>query len=165
MTNNLELKQSFDVLDRTLETFGADMARWPVPTRQRLSAFVASNGDAQRRIAAAAALDRVLDAAPRLSDARQAALLDSITQRAERQPRLASDRAQPPQNQFSRLRRHSMAAAALAASLMIGVLSGQNSTLGSVTAAIVNGGDFNTTSGQQMALSEDTNTLLDEDLL
>ena len=165
MTDNLELKQAFDLLDETLDTFGADSARWPAAARQRLLPLLAGNVQAQRRVAAARALDRVLNAAPRLSDARHAALLETIVHKAERQPRIVSQTAAERPSPLMRLRRHSMAAAALAASLMIGVLSGQNTTVGSLSEAMVTGGVSSSATGQQVAQSDDPKTFLDEDLL
>lgn len=50
-------------LDRVLDTFGADPARWPEADRASLSTWIASSPEAGRRLHRAAAFDRLLDQA------------------------------------------------------------------------------------------------------
>lgn len=165
MTDTLDQKQNFELLDQTLEAFGADASRWPEGVRDRLMAFTASDSAAQKRLAAARALDRVLSFAPRLSDAQNAALASRIVDRAVRQPRAvtATDPAPPLRRWLGRS--NGVAAAAMAASLMIGVLANQNTTFSTFADAIVGGTDASAGNSQQVALGDEGDTLLDEDLL
>jgi negative regulator of sigma E activity len=135
--------------------------------RARLSAFVAGNREAQKRVSAARALDRVLDFAPRLSDAQTAALAQRIVARAAHQPRIVAKSDVTPSRHWLRQRgNHGVAAAALAASLMIGVLAGQNTAFATLTDAIVGGtGTISSAAGQQVAQGDEADALLDEDLL
>jgi hypothetical protein len=166
MSDREDLKQRLDLLDRTLEVYGGDLRRWPDGTRARLADLVTSSQDAKRRIAAARALDHVLDFAPRLSEVQNAALADRIVARAARQPRVVTRLELPPRRRLSDRINHGMAAAALAASLMIGILSGQNTTFASVTDALVgDNGAISSGAGQQMAQTDDADSLLDEDML
>jgi hypothetical protein len=165
MSNQEDMKQRLDLLDRTLDVYGGDLRRWPDATRARLSEFVTSSEDAKRRIAAGRALDHVLDFAPRLSETQQSALADRIVARAARQPRVVT-RQVLPRHRFGDRINHGMAAAALAASLMIGILSGQSATVASVTDVLVGDNSvISAGSSQQMAQTDDTDSLLDEDML
>ncbi|MEQ1696641.1 MAG: hypothetical protein ABL901_12435 [Hyphomicrobiaceae bacterium] len=78
MTNHAESEQRLQELNQLLETYGADMGRWPAADRISLSRFIAINPRAKAAVAEAAALDRLLDAAPRVSVARQRALAERI---------------------------------------------------------------------------------------
>lgn len=164
MSDTQDQGQTFDLLERTLATFGADAARWPRDVQSRLPAFIAANRQAQTRLAEARALDKVLEFAPRLSDERSRHLVDEIVARAARQPRVVTGggAALARPSHFNRLRTHTIAAAALAASLMLGVFAGQNATVGNLTEAMVGGGS---TSSQQVAQGDETENLFDEDLL
>jgi AcrR family transcriptional regulator len=172
MTQDTELRQAFDLLDQTLEAFGGDSARWPENNRQRLLTFVADNPQAQQRLAEANALDRVLNFAPGLSTVRQAALVGRVAEVAERQPRLvASAHATPSSARGIRpaagtgWAKHGMAGAALAASLLVGIMSGQTATVGTLSEALLNDGENFTASSRQLALGDDVDSFLDEDLL
>ena len=155
MTKDSEqTKQSFDLLDRTLDAYGGNASRWPDGLRTRLSVFVAANSEAQKRVAAAQALDQVLDFAPRLSDAQNATLAERIVTRAAHQPRVVSKAGPPPPRVRSGWHNnHGLAGAALAASLVIGLLAGQNTAFTTLTEVI------------QVAQSDDADTAIDEDLL
>ena len=168
MTKDSEqTKQSFELLERTLETYGGNETRWPDGLRTRLSVFVAADSDAQQRVAAAEALDQVLSFAPKLSDAQNSALTDRIVARAARQPRVVTkSETAPPRRRADWHINHGLAGAALAASLLIGVLAGQNAAFATLTDVIV-GGNANSAavSGQQVAQGDEADTALDEDLL
>lgn len=173
MTDMRELNQALELLDRTLETFGADSARWPVGVKTKLTPLINGNADARRKIAEAQALDKVLAFAPTISAARQSELAGQIVAKALRQPRAVSGSEQParsaaPASQPSRFRtwrQNSIVGGALAASLMIGILSGQNTTVGSLSEAMIAGVDATDTSAQQVAQSDELVTFYDEDLL
>jgi hypothetical protein len=165
MTETVDQKQKLELLDQTLEAYGANASRWPDGVRDQLMAFTVGNSAAQKRIAAARALDTVLGFAPRLSEAQNTALASRIIDRAVRQPRaVTATDAAPPQRRWLG-RSNGMAAAAMAASLLIGVLAGQNPTFSTFADAIVGGTDASAGHGQQIALGDDADTLLDEDLL
>ncbi len=170
MTNSLDQAQqqaqSLAMLDATLEAYGADASRWPMAARDRLSAFVASSGEAKRRLASARALDQVLAFAPKIGEARHTEIVDRIVARAERQPRTAaegSQRVAPPH--VNKWRANSYAGAALAASLALGILAGQNATIGTLATSAFSGSDNAGASGQQLAQSDEADGLLNEDLL
>lgn len=61
-----------------LDTFGADHSRWPVGAQTRFAKLIEANPTAQHAIAEAKALDRMLDIAPRVAPAREAALMRQI---------------------------------------------------------------------------------------
>lgn len=173
MTDMRDQNQTFDLLDRTLETFGADANRWPAGVKIKLSPFIDGNADARRRVAEAAALDKVLGFAPKISDARHAALTDQIVAKALRQPRAvsASGSVTPSAGQhklqprFKAWRENYLTAGALAASLMLGILAGQNATVVTLTEAMLTGSDATDVSAQQVAKSDELDTYYDEDLL
>ncbi len=160
MDETVENKLMLDALDHALEIYGGDAARWPEGTRLRLQPFLAVNSEAQNRMAAARALDLVLGFAPRLSDAQNAALAGRIVAKAARQPRVVTGVAkpQPAPSWYRGLTSQGFAGAALAASLVLGIYAGQSADLGSWTEAT-------SAIGQQMAQSDEADTLLDEDLL
>ncbi|MFM1814952.1 MAG: hypothetical protein RLZ98_1647 [Pseudomonadota bacterium] len=54
--------EEFELLERTLDVYGGDERRWPDDVRERLRDLASSSPAAQRQIAAARALERVLDA-------------------------------------------------------------------------------------------------------
>ncbi len=154
----------YDALDRTLEAYGADTARWPDAMRAKLKAFVEANSEAQKRIIQARALDRVLAFAPHFSEAHNAALAGRIVAQATGQPRILKGgmtgaeamKRQPAAYWFAGRRSQGFAGAALAASLMLGILAGQSADFGTLSDALSN--------SQQVAQSDD-DTVADEDLL
>lgn len=153
------------LLEQTLETFGGDPARWPPDARLTLEPFIAQDTGAQRQLAHAQSFDRLLDAAPQFTAERHAALADAIVARAARQPRVISQSAPAAVTRPSQHgRRTAMAGAALAASLIVGLMSGQNATVSSIAFQILNG-DTQAVGGQQYALGDDADALLEEDLL
>lgn len=170
MTDMREQNQALELLDRTLEVFGADSARWPVGVKTKLTPLINGNADARRKIAEAAALDKVLSFAPTISAARQNELADQIVAKALRQPRAVSVSDQParssqPTPRFRNWRQNSIVGGALAASLMLGILSGQNTTVGSLSEAMISGVDTTDTSAQQVAQTDELVTFYEEDLL
>jgi hypothetical protein len=166
-------QQGFDLLDRTLETYGADAARWPAGVQTKLLAFVTGNAEARRRIAEARALDTVLGFAPKISDARHSQLIDQIVSRAIHQPRAVASAdvlAKPVPGGALKARpnpwrNHALTAGALAASLMLGILAGQNATIVTLAESVLTGGETVESSTQQVAQSDDIEIFWDEDLL
>ncbi|MEQ1669429.1 MAG: hypothetical protein ABL893_01085 [Hyphomicrobium sp.] len=158
--------ETLELLGATLDTYGADASRWPPRVQARLTAFAASNGAAKRLVAEAQALDKVLGFAPKLSDARQADLVERIVARASHQPRMVADRAAPAvRPRFGSARANAASVAALAASLVLGIFAGQNTTVGSLANAMIEGTVTNSAAAQQVAQSDGADSLLDEDLL
>lgn len=119
-------RRELAALAELVERFGADRTRWPAEQRLRFAGLVAEADEAQRILAEAAALDELLDRAPRVSSPRQRALADRIAQAVaseaeagnanvvELGPRRTGNRGQPSWRM----------AALLAASLLLGVFAG-----------------------------------------
>ena len=154
-----------DRLEAALDTYGADRSRWPAPLRLALSGLIASNSEAQKLLKDAEALDRLLDRAPRYEMARLDKLRDRILAAAERQPRLVvSGRrsASPP----VAYRQNVLAATALAASLVLGILAGQSNVVSTAADSLLgNDGSGSASASRQIAQSDEAASLLDEDLL
>lgn len=176
MGNNRDHREMIDLLDATLDTFGADVSRWPETVRSPLVDFVAADAVAKARMAEARALDRVLALAPGLDESRQRVLAEQIAGKAQRQPRMvagaqadASPPHAPARSGFQRLplrrsplQRNSWVAGTLAASLMLGVLAGRLPIVDSVADTML-GDDVQTQ--QVVAQGLDVDSLWDEDLL
>lgn len=170
MTNKDRTASSLQDLESALDTFGADRTRWPAPVRLALSSLIASNAQAQQMVREAEAFDRILDQAPSLSNEAIKRLAGRIEADAVRQPRLVSSgsaaTATPRGFGFGG-RQHGMAAAALAASLVLGILVGQTSALNPAAELLI--GQSNTTSDTStaslLANVDEAEGLLDEDLL
>lgn len=170
MTTNRD--QRLADLQSALDAFGADRARWPAQVRHGLSVFVAGDAEVQRLVRDAEAFDRLLDAAPMLSAERLDALASRIGALAERQPRVAhseqpSARATPVQPaRFGFPKRDgAFAAAALAASLLLGIFAGQTPAIDPGGALLIETATSDDNAAQQLASSDETDVLLYEDLL
>jgi len=139
MTNTSTTIMVLTEFERLLDVYGGDRTRWPVDARPAAAQLVARDRSAQRLLAEAVALDRVLERAPLPSLAIEAALADRIVSAAQRSPRIVSlgDAAESPaeakgprlapSDSVTRawlLRADLRKAAVLAASLMIGVYIG-----------------------------------------
>jgi hypothetical protein len=168
MDKSAEQQQNLDLLDRTLEAFGADAARWPDAARTRLLPLIAGNTEMQQMVAAARALDSVLYFAPKLSDAQNAALANRVVAQASRQRRAVtqSSTALPLGRGYSDRGSQGWIGAALAASLVLGILAGQRTDLTVLSDAFAFGtSDAASLVGQQVAQGDESDTLIDEDLL
>jgi hypothetical protein len=158
-----------DLLELTLDTFGADRTRWPAQRRHELSHFIASNAEARRLMAQAAMFDRLLDEAPTVDTSRHAAILSGIMEKIEHTPRMVIENTIAARKQSLPVWRRwggAGAGAALAASLMLGVIAGQNAAISGVAdemAAIT--GLASSPPVQQVALTDDSGSDFDEDLL
>lgn len=124
-------------------------------------------------IAEAEAFDRLLDMAPALAPARVAALSDRIMAQAAHTPRIAVSRELPVARPkpASIWKRHSAGISALAASLVIGLLAGQNATVAPAVSEIASvvGIDTMTDAASdgpaQLAATDEVDLGLDGDLL
>lgn len=130
MTNQADSAQRLQELNRVLETYGADRGRWPASDRIRLSSFVAIDPRGQAALAEAAAFDRLLDLAPRVSVEREQALAQRIVSAAalstaSAQPaNVVPFRAAKTARPFMRSRARHAAGTLLAASLVLGIFAG-----------------------------------------
>lgn len=158
------------LLEATLEVYGGDRTRWPTDVRHKLSGILVSNEAAERLIAEAVALDRLLDMAPAVSPERRHALALRIGAGA-RQGKTAgaAARVQPIRSRWRR--DGAYAGMALAASLMLGVfagsnLAGSNSTFAPAIQSIATDADWEpSASSGQVAANDDGDGLANEDLL
>jgi hypothetical protein len=107
-------------LDRLLDAYGGDRARWPAAMRLRVAGLVARDAVARRMVAEAAAFDRLLATAAPPDPARADALLDRIVAAAATEGRPT---ARPGRPSTATAERVAMAAL-LAASLVVGVGAG-----------------------------------------
>jgi hypothetical protein len=159
MTRNLR-PVGLDRLEGALDTYGADRTRWPAPLRHELSALLAGSEDARKLLGDAELFDRLLDYAPQYDVTRLDGLKKRIAAAAEHQPRLVA--TQPQAARPTVLRRHQgLAATALAASLVLGVLAGQSRIVNSFWGSSQNSSNAT----RQIAQTDDGDILLDEDML
>jgi len=182
MTKNTRA-QDLDALESLLEVYGADRTRWPARERLRFAGFISEDADALRLISEAAALDRLLDRAPRVSEDREHALKERIVAAALRtsEPRFAVVTAggQGEANELpvwkrrpaltSMLKRLPVrselpAAAVLAASLVLGVMLGSAGTFQPTMQEVAEATGFATADSSQLAFGDDI-LGTDEDLL
>jgi hypothetical protein len=75
-------------LEHLLDVYGGDRSRWPTEARNAAGHLVARDAPAQRLLAEAEALDRLLERAPLPALAREVALTDRIITAALRSPRV-----------------------------------------------------------------------------
>lgn len=160
-------KTGLDLLQDVLDAYGGDRTRWPAHARLELSQLLSMSPEARKMLTEAQALDRLLDLAPSLPKDRVAALSARILAEASHSPRVvvntAAARLRPPV--MTQWRRFSAGAAALAASLMIGVLAGQSSTLAPAMSEIANVAGLATgADSQQFAQFDDTESDYEEAL-
>ncbi len=168
-------------LEHLLDVCGADRTRWPARERLRFASFITQDEEAQRLVAESAALDALLDRAPRASEDRERVLKERIVAAALRtsETRLAvvtsNDKLAAPRLPIwlraaaparMRERREWPAAAVLAASLVLGVMLGSAGTFDSTMQQVAEvAGIDGTAETSQLALGEDMLGSADEDLL
>lgn len=183
MTKNTRA-QDLDALECLLEAYGADRTRWPARERLRFASFISEDAAARRLLKEAAALDSLLDRAPRVSEDREHALKERIVASALRssEPRLAVvsgaaaatatkvpvwKRRPDVSSMFNRMpiRSEWPAAAVLAASLVLGVMLGSAGTFEPTMQEFAEATGFDSAdSSSQLAYGDDI-IGLDEDLL
>lgn len=118
-----------DRLEELLDTFGADLERWPAAERSALEAFAGTDKPARQMFAEAKALERVMDAAPAGSNSAAlkakivAAALEDPTREATVVP-LMQNHARSGRSFSIRSPQSMWPAAALAASFAFGLYMG-----------------------------------------
>ena len=175
--------EEIEALELLLEVYGADRTRWPARERLRFASLITDAPEAQRLVAEAAALDRLLDQAPTASKEREQALNERIVVAAQAQqntPDRSSTAAPAIANTvrfpvWARRPQHSRsvsvsewpAAGLLAASLIFGVMLGSAGTLDSTMQEVAEVAGLSTSVGgeSQLALDEDTVAWAGEELL
>lgn len=90
MTNTSTTIMTLAEFERLLDVYGGDRTHWTSEARAAAAQLVARDTRAQRLLAEAEALDRVLERAPLPSLATEAALADRIVAAAQRSPRIVS---------------------------------------------------------------------------
>jgi hypothetical protein len=172
-----------EALERLLDVYGADRTRWPARERLRFAGFICEDRVAQRMVAESAALDALLDRAPRASEDRERALKERIVAAALRSavPQLAvvqtDDETKPRLpawlrhvRGFSSVRprehREWPAAGLLAASLVVGIMLGSAGAFDSTVQDVAEvAGIASVGETSQLARGEEIITMVDEDLL
>lgn len=167
-------------LEHLLNVYGADRTRWPARERLRFAGFICEDEAAQRMLAEAGALDKLLDCASHASEERERALKERIVAAALRSGETtlavvagnestASQRPnwmRMPSLRKVPMRREWPAAAVLAASLVVGVMLGSSGTLDSTAQEMAEATGFATAGeSSQLALGEDLVAMVDEELL
>lgn len=162
-------KTGLDLLQEVLDAYGGDRTRWPAHVRLELSQLLSVSPQARELLAGAQALDRLLDMAPAVPKEKIDALAQRILAQAARSPRVATSTGGPVQAArpaVPQWRRFSAGMAALAASLMIGVLAGQSSALAPTVGEIAAAAGLGTAAdSQQFAQFDDTDTTVYEEAL
>lgn len=158
------------LLEETLEIYGADRTRWPLEVRRALTGLIAESADARRVVADGEALDRLLDWAPVLDQARLTALADRIAAASRTTPRLAATVNVPVFKSAVWPMRRALSGMALAASLVLGIIAGQSVEMAPAvselaTVAGLDAGIEATAGNNTVALGDDADTGFDEDLL
>jgi hypothetical protein len=168
-------------LERMLEVHGADRTRWPARERLKFASLICEDEEAQRLVKEAAALDALLDLAPRAGKDREHALKERIVAAALKSagPKLAvvpgrnegnpgrwQAWARRPSFAKARMGGEWPAAALLAASLVLGVLLGSVGAFESTVAEVAEATGL-TAAGEssQLALGEEIIAAPEEDLL
>lgn len=185
MTSNDRQAEDRAALERLLETHGADRTRWPARERLRFAGAISEDDASARLVSEAEALDRLLDRAPRTSEASLEALKERIVAAALRSqpPRLealaggkSSGAATGKASSSPRSRRPAWlsnfgelpAAAVLAASLVVGVMLGTAGTFDTAIREVASVAGLNGVSvadNSHLALGEEIFGSGDEDLL
>ena len=181
MTSKDRRAEDREALERLLDTHGADRTRWPARERLRFAGLISEDAVAARMLAEAQALDRLLDQAPRASEASIEALKGRIVAAALRSqpPRftaIAGNKPAPGKAWLGGLGSPTLvarlgewpAAAVLAASLVLGVMLGTAETFDTAMQQMAKVTGFSTapaTDSSHLALGEEVLGQGDEDLL
>lgn len=162
-------KTQLEILDEALDAYGSDRTRWPAPVRLELSQLISSSPEARHMMAEAEAFDRLLDMAPNLPAECVSALSDRIMAQTARTPRVVVSKDAPVTRPkaVQSWRRHAAGISALAASLVIGVLAGQNATMAPAVSEIATavGIESLASDSARMAATDETDVGIDGDLL
>jgi len=166
-----------EALRALLEVHGSDRTRWPAPSRLRFAPLLAADPEARGLLAEAEALDALLDEAPRGTAAAEEVLAERIVAAALSEGRgaaSASVRAFPhataravvlPGRRQGGVQRRAVtrAAALLAASLLIGIVTGGTGLLDAI--GVYGSGGAASTEWASLSLEDEAGGFLDEDLL
>jgi hypothetical protein len=181
-TRDRQLKE-LDALERLLDVYGADRTRWPARERLRFASLITDEPEAQRLMAEAVALDRLLDVAPAARKDQEQGLTGRIVAAARGQQHkpLRGSEVAPAISNIVKLpawvRRPQIArafgasdwpaAGLLAASLVLGVMLGSAGMLDSTMQEVaeVAGLSSSLTVEPQLMLNEDTAAWAGEELL
>ena len=181
-TRDRQLKE-LDALERLLDVYGADRTRWPARERLQLASLITDEPEAQRLMAEAVALDRLLDVAPAARTEQEQGLTGRIVAAARGQQHkpLSASQVSPAVSNIVKLpawvRRPQIArafgasdwpaAGLLAASLVLGVMLGSAGMLDSTMQEVaeVAGLSSSLTVESQLTLNEDTAAWAGEELL
>jgi hypothetical protein len=163
---------SLAALEQALERYGSDRTRWPAPVRRAVAGLLTENAGAQRRLAEAEALDRLLDLMPE-PQVETRALADRIMAAVEAEQPAGGSAAPVARVAWARLARDGAgretpwpAAALLAASLVLGAFIGLSSPLDTAfETVVVEASDETSTDPGQIAYDSDALGLFEEDLL
>lgn len=142
-----------------LDTYGSDRARWPAAMREHVEVTLASDPRTKAILKEAMALDRLLDQAPRVSIDRERALAQRILAATKARPAAA---AASNLIAFRRLNAllpvavHRAAMAALAASLLLGIVVGTSGAGTSAVAWLSDAAGFSDDEPELTALIEQT---------
>jgi len=174
MTNMDKRAGDREALERLLDIYGADRTRWPARERLRFASVITDDEEAARMLAETQALDRLLDTAPRASDADVDALKERIMAAALRSaPRqfevvgsgaTTQRHAQPAARRFGFGRSEWPAAAVMAASLVLGVMLGSAGTFDTTMQGVAQVAGYDAATSQ-VALLDYIDGSTDEDLL
>lgn len=158
-----------------LDISGADRTRWPAQERLRFASLISGNQEAQRLLAEAAALDRLLDTIPPADPAKLADLIDRIVAAAEAEGRPRADnvvsisaaRRAPAAAVRRPLYQRStwQAAALLAASLFVGAFVGNSGLLGSAVPSLGSEYDVAEADVTELVIDGNRSSLIEEDTL
>lgn len=172
------MKQATELaaLVNRLDISGADRTRWPAQERLRFAPLISGNQEAQRLVAEAAALDRLLDKIPPADPAKLAGLIDRIVAAAEAEGRPRADnvvsisaaRRAPAAAVKRPLYQRSttwQAAALLAASLFVGAFVGTSGLLGSAVPSLRSGYDVAEADLTELVIDGNRASLIEEDTL
>ncbi len=180
MTSKDRQAEDRAALTRLLEIHGADRTRWPARERLRFAGVVSEDGAAAALLAEAEALDRLLDRAPRVGEAKIDALKERIVAAALRSDRLqlkaiAGGKSEPVKGWLGDVRRPQWiparfpewpAAAVLAASLALGVVLGSAGTFDTTMQQVASVAGYSTAEdGTSVALNDEVLGTSDEDML
>jgi len=181
-TRDRQLKE-LDALERLLDVYGADRTRWPARERLQFASLITDEPEAQRLMAEAVALDRLLDVAPTARTEQEQGLIGRIVAaaRVQQHKPLSASEVAPAVSNIVKLPAWVRwpqiagafgasdwpAAGLLAASLVLGVMLGSAGMLDSTMQEVaeVAGLSSSLTVESQLMLNEDTAAWAGEELL
>lgn len=180
MASKDRLAEDRAALARLLDIHGADRTRWPARERLKFAGVVSEDEAAATLLAEAEALDRLLDRAPRVGEAKIDALKERIVAVALRSDRpqlkaISGGKSEPAKGWLGEVRRPQWvparfhewpAAAVLAASLVLGVMLGSAGTFDTTMQQVASVAGYSTTEdGTSVALNDEVLGTGDEDML